>query len=113
MNTLLRANFATPVLALGYSSMREAREHDAGGGRPGSRSALREPDISLCRAKRSGLRDHVDCLMEYPGRCPHSLNFGSCCFCVHPRRKEIAANTEVGLNDGSVQIDRGLAIVAW
>jgi len=105
MNSL-RANLTTPVLALGYSSMRDAREPFQGAGRPASRPVLKEPDISQCRARRSGLGDHVDCLVDYPGRCPHSLYFGSCCFCMHPRRKAIAANTEAAPHDG------GLAIVA-
>ena len=86
--------------------MRDARGPYEGGGRPAPGPALREPDISLCHARRSGLGDHVDCLVDYPGRCPHSLYFGSCCFCMHPRRKEIAARTE------ALGHDRGLATVA-
>jgi len=77
-----------------------------------SRQARREPDITFCRARHSDLADHVECLADYPGRCPHSLCFGSCCFCLHPQRNEIAAQTEAVGHYWTADDDRGLEIVA-
>jgi len=93
----LPVNLVTPVLLPNDSASRPAR---------------REPDISFCRARHSDLADHVDCLADHPGRCPHSLCFGSCSFCLHPRRNEIAAHTEAARYDWSADDDRGLATVS-
>lgn len=98
MNSL-PATAATPVLLPEGAATRDATAPTEGGGR--FKPSRRGPDISFCRARLSGLGDHVDCLAAYPGRCPHSLYFGTCCFCLHPQRKEIAALTEDAGHEGS------------
>ena len=96
---------ATPVLLAGCPVSEDARGSAC-------RPARREPDISFCRARHSDLADHVDCLADEPDRCAHSLCFGSCGFCLHPRRNEIAARTEAARHYWSEEDDRGLATVA-
>jgi hypothetical protein len=61
----------------------------------------RLPSISNCRARRSGIGDFVDCLVNRPYDCEHALSFANGFFCLHPQRAEIVARTEAGYGEGS------------
>lgn len=61
--------------------------------KPGPRPFRSEPKLELCRAKKAGFGDYVDCLTFSPERCLHSLRFGDGHLCLHPGRQEIANRT--------------------
>src|SRR6266536_5458159 len=51
-------------------------------------------DTSICRAKRSGFGDYVDCLADARYNCAHGLACHGDYFCRHPEREKIIARTE-------------------
>lgn len=54
----------------------------------------RNPDISQCRAMRSGQSDLMFCLNEDRVFCDYCLPFGESFFCRHPQGRSIAARSE-------------------
>ena len=60
----------------------------------GKRPARVLPDPAICRARRRGFGDYVECLVDAPRKCRHALGLGHDFFCMHPQWKEIAARTK-------------------
>jgi hypothetical protein len=48
----------------------------------------------LCKARDVGLQSLVECLEEYPDKCPFSLSLSGLHFCKCPIRVYIARNIE-------------------
>ena len=60
------------------------------------------PDPAICRGKRAGFGDFVDCLVATPRGCAYALPFGNGYLCENPARNEIVALT--------VALQRAMAI---
>ncbi len=56
---------------------------------------LPECDLKDCRVSSVGIDDQfAECLMEGPNSCEHSLAFGYCFLCKHPRVNEMLARSK-------------------
>jgi hypothetical protein len=52
------------------------------------------PDVAICRAKRAGFGNYVDCLLDRPFECLYVLGFGRDFLCMHPTAQDIVARTK-------------------
>lgn len=50
--------------------------------------------IENCRVVEIGVEKFAECLQQGPSTCSHSLPFGYCFLCRHPRLDEIIENTK-------------------
>jgi len=51
------------------------------------------PDPTICRARILS-EDLPDCVVDNPDSCRYVFSVGTRCFCNHPQRAKIIANTE-------------------
>jgi hypothetical protein len=76
--------------------MPNTKKADEGEGRSKPDTSQTLPDTAICRARRSGFGDYVDCLVKAPAVCCHALKFGHGYLCLHPQSLDIVARTQAG-----------------